>query len=336
MKLIRIIIACCIILSLALFIGHTDPDEVVSAIQQIGYKFILLIVITAFAYLLATLSWKYAMGNEYKTVSIPRLFMIRHVGETLSLLNPASIIGGEAFKVHLLRDYGMKEKTIISSVLMSRLIMIMTQMLLFTAALTVLLAKKDYSYSPAQIVVPSPYLIVALILTLVLLYIFRNSISRHLSSTKQGAYLKIKYHLLYLKFAQIILELKTVLKSNKLMIGISFLLAALHWITGATEFYFILKFLGIKVSLMNALMIDMGVIIFKTAGAFIPGQLGIEEYGNKIMLAAIGIPGTEIWITASILRRARQCCWILAGGLIYLYLFRKKETSLNGNPVHQP
>jgi len=336
MKLIRIIIACCIILSLAFFIGHTDLDEVVSAIQQIGYKFIFLIVITAFAYLLATLSWKYAMGNEFKTVSIPRLFMIRHVGETLSLLNPASIIGGEAFKVYLLRDYGMKEKTIISSVLMSRLIMIMTQMLLFTAALTVLLAKKDYSYSPAHILVPSPYLIVAVILTLLLVYIFRNSISRLLSSTKQGAYLKIKFHLLYLKFAQIIQESKTVLKSNKLMIGISFLLAALHWITGAMEFYFILKFLGIKVSLMNALMIDMGVIIFKTAGAFIPGQLGIEEYGNKIMLAAIGIPGTGIWITASILRRARQCCWILAGGLIYLYLFRKKETSLNGNPVHQP
>ena len=336
MKLIRIIIACCVILSLALFIAHTDLDKVVSAIQQIGYKFIFLIAITGFAYLSATFSWKYAMGNECKTISIPRLFMIRHVGETLSLLNPASIIGGEAFKVYLLRDYGIKEKTIISSILMSRLIMIITQVLLLTVTLTVFLTEKEYSYSPEYIHLPSPHLIVAVILTLVLLYIFRNSITRILSSTKQGACLKIKFHMLHLKFAQIIQELKTVLDSNKLMIGISFLLAALHWITGAMEFYFILKFLGIKVSLMNALMIDMGVIIFKTAGAFIPGQLGIEEYGNKIMLAAIGIPGTEIWITASILRRARQCCWILAGGLIYLYLFRKKEKSLNGNPVHQP
>jgi len=335
MKLIRIIIACCVILSLALFIGHTDPDKVVAAIQAIGYKFIFLILITGFAYLLATLSWKYVMGNEFKTISIQKLFMIRHVGETLSLLNPTSIIGGEAFKVYLLRNYGIAEKTVIGSVLISRLIMIITQVFLFTACLIFLLANKVYSFSPVDLFVPFPYPILTAIPVLVLLYIFKKRITRLVLSTKSGAYLKDKFSLLQLKTNQVIQDTKAVLKGNKLMVAFSILLASLHWITGAMEFYFILKFLGIKVTLMNALMIDMGVIIFKTAGAFVPGQLGIEEYGNKIMLAAIGIPGTEVWITASILRRARQCCWILAGGLIYLYLFRKKETLLNGNPLHQ-
>lgn len=69
----------------------------------------------------------------------------------------------------------------------------------------------------------------------------------------------------------------------------------------------------------------MGVILFKSAGAFVPAQIGVEEYGNKIMLAAIGLPETEIWVSASILRRARQLFWIFLGLTIYFVVIKKSN-----------
>lgn len=88
-----------------------------------------------------------------------------------------------------------------------------------------------------------------------------------------------------------------------------------------------LKFLGLKVSIVQALVVDLGVVFFKAAGAFIPGQLGIEEYGNKIMLMSIGIPGAEAWVTASILRRGRQLVWIAFGIVVYFLIFNKRKTT---------
>ena len=107
---------------------------------------------------------------------------------------------------------------------------------------------------------------------------------------------------------------------------LSFLASCLHWIVGSLEFYFILLFLGVKTTVAKALLVDMGVIVFKSAGAFIPGQIGIEEYGNKVMLGIIGIAGGTIWITVSILRRARQLAWILLSLLVYFIQF-------HGRPV---
>lgn len=61
-------------------------------------------------------------------------------------------------------------------------------------------------------------------------------------------------------------------------------------------------------------------MLFRSAGFFIPGQLGLEEFGNKLMFSLVNIPGSETWVTASLVRRGRQIFWILAGFMIYLFL----------------
>lgn len=72
----------------------------------------------------------------------------------------------------------------------------------------------------------------------------------------------------------------------------------------------------------------MGIVLFKTAGVFIPGQIGIEEIGNKIMLGLIGIPDTDIWVTVSILRRSRQLFWIAFGLAAYLIIYKKEKVTI--------
>ena len=118
------------------------------------------------------------------------------------------------------------------------------------------------------------------------------------------------------------------LRNHKKVLFLSGVFALLHWVFGGLEFYLILKFLGLKVSVLQALLVDLGVVLFKAAGAFVPGQLGVEEYGNKIMLAFIGIPAEEIWVTASVLRRARQLFWIVFAVIVYFLVFKRQEAAV--------
>ncbi|MHA4895712.1 lysylphosphatidylglycerol synthase domain-containing protein [Pedobacter sp. PWIIR3] len=300
-KVIIVVLTVCIVLSLFAFVRATDLHKVMDAIGRVGYKFAFLLLITFTAYLFATMSWKYTMGSDFAKVPIWRLFLIRHIGETVSLFNPASIIGGDAVKGIMLADYGVSRKSVVFSVFLSRLLLIVTQLLIFIFALLLLWLQNP---------------------------LFLNSPDSNSSASGLLPLISLKWKTLRSKLSLLLKDLPDILKENKQMLLISSIFALLHWLFGSFEFYFILKFLGIKVSIIQALIVDMGVIFFKAAGAFIPGQLGVEEYGNKVMLLTIGIPGAEIWITASILRRARQIVWVAFGVAVYFLVFHKRKAIL--------
>ncbi|MEJ7557447.1 MAG: lysylphosphatidylglycerol synthase transmembrane domain-containing protein [Pedobacter sp.] len=299
-KSLFIVVALCILASLLIFIQETDLTKALELISMIGYRFYLLLIITFIAYLLGTLSWQYTLGSDVKKVSLTRLFLIRHVGETVAWFNPTSILGGDALKGMLLAKYDIDKKTVLLSVLVSRIIMILTQLLLLSATTCYLVFKHPES-----------------------------SVGRF-STLKLGAlpFGWISRTELTQKLKALSTDVKHMISAHSKLMTMACGFALLHWLAGSLEFYFILKFLGLKVSLMQALLVDLGVILFKAAGAFIPGQLGVEEYGNKIMLLAIGIPGTEIWISASILRRARQIVWAGFGILVYFLMFHRLKPAL--------
>lgn len=300
-KSLIIIVTTCIVVSLVFFLQATDLKMVISLIGKTGYKFCLLLLTTFIAYLFGTISWQFALGEYYKCVSTGKLFLVRHVGEIAGMFNPASVIGGDALKAVMLRAYHIPERRIVWSILFSRAIMVLSQLLLSAA-------------TALALVIPHP--LVA---------------AHELSNEKRSALyplLLVSWKAVRMKCSAGFRELPAMLKENKRMLVFSFFFALLHWFFGGLEFYLILKFLGLKVSILKALVVDLGVVLFKAAGAVIPGQLGIEEYGNKIMLLAIGIPGEEVWVTASILRRARQLFWIAFGIAVYFLIFKKRKITV--------
>ncbi|TCD03792.1 lysylphosphatidylglycerol synthase domain-containing protein [Pedobacter psychroterrae] len=298
-KGLTIFLTVCILVSLFFFLQATDLKVVISLIQKTGYKFFLLLLITFIAYFFGTISWQFSLGEYSRSVSTGRLFLIRHVGETAGMLNPASVIGGDALKAIMLSKYNIPERKIVWSMLFSRGIMIISQVLLLGLTALILL-------------LPNP-----------------SSPDKLFNGKQSGLYplLLVSWKAIRVKFAGVLEELPVMLRENRRMLMYACFFALLHWVFGGLEFYFILKFLGVKVSILHALLVDLGVVLFRAAGAFIPGQLGIEEYGNKIMLLAIGLPAEEIWVTASILRRARQLFWIAFGVAVYFLLFKRRETS---------
>lgn len=296
-KWIVILVTCCIVISLIAFIRATDGDQVIHSVQRVGGNFFWLLICTGIAYIFGTISWKYCLGDKQHMVSIARLFLIRHLGETVTLFNPASIVGGDTVKVIMLGNYGIEKKRVIASVIVSRLILIVSQLAFFMLTVVALLIQHSG-------------------------FRFSNTGERALAL---HPFILAKTKFIRLKIARLLDDIPPLVRQNQTALTGSILFALLHWFFGALEFYFILKFLGLEVSILQALFIDLGVVFFKAAGAFIPGQIGIEEYGNKIMLMAIGIPNAEIWLSASILRRARQLVWIAFGIAVYFLVFYKRN-----------
>ncbi|WP_069658097.1 lysylphosphatidylglycerol synthase transmembrane domain-containing protein [Arcticibacter eurypsychrophilus] len=337
MKFIKVLILICVIVSLIIFVYAIDYRYVISSIQKIGFKFIYLIAITGIAYVLGTLSWKYCMAEQAVDISLVKLFLIRHVGETASLLNPAGILVGETVKAHLLQEHGIEKKAILSSILVSRVIMIVTQLILFSFALSVLLFKSSTIISSPIHLEFTFTTIAILFLIVVSLFVFRRRLKILMLRTRFGLTVYERTIKIRLKILELKQDIANLFEDNKKTLVLAIFFALLHWIAGCIEFYLILQFLGVNIHIVQALLVDMGVIFFKAAGVFIPGQVGIEEFGNKIMLAAVGITGVEIWTTASILRRSRQLTWIGIGFIIYWFMYRIRISNLktlNGNSVY--
>lgn len=314
MKYIKGLIGFLLILSLLLFIRNTDFSKVAASVQKIGFNFMVVFSTTIAAYFFGTIGWRYCLGQDGAKIGVWRLFIIRHVGETVGVINPTSIVGGDALKVFMLKTEGIEQKAVLTSVLVSRLVMVISQLFLFLMALVLVFATSGRDALPAPVSVSTPayappFLIVGVIAIGVALCFawWRLRYGRSSATTVRT----ITQGLQNVKRA--LAEARAFCVVNKRSVALSFLFFSVHWIFGSLEFYFILRFLGFQSSVIEGLFIDMGVVFFKAAGAFIPGQVGIEEYGNKVMLAITGIVAAEIWITASLLRRARQAIWLLVG-----------------------
>lgn len=294
---IVILITICVTASLIVFIQRTDLEKVTDSLYTVGYKFIWLLIITGTAYFFGTVSWRYCLERKFRSVSVFRLFLIRHIGETVSLFNPTSIVAGDTVKAMLLGAHGIEKKKVITSVLLNRIILIISQLSLFFIA--------------------------------IIIVFFKAMVFSKIDSQEKTAglypFILIKYKALRARIVNLFSDVSPMLKNNRRMLLMSTIFALLHWLCGSLEFYFILKFLGVDVSILHALIIDLGIMFFKAAGAFIPGQIGVEEYGNKIMLMAVGIPDPEIWISASVLRRARQLAWAAFGISVYFLVFNKRN-----------
>ncbi|MDF2475622.1 MAG: hypothetical protein K0S24_1105 [Sphingobacterium sp.] len=320
-RIIKAVFLLVIVLSLAIFLFHSDLSALKRELSTIGYRFTLLLLITLVAYLFGTFAWWICLGSSKKNINLAELFAVRQIGETVGLFNPTSVIGGDLLKAKLLTRYDIPLQQGLSSVAISRITAILSQLSLFLLTMIWLicspLKKEVMRYTGFAI-----YVVCAILLLVVLLIFYwlisTKTAPKHLSA--DTSFLgKAKNQLQKLCW-----NTKDFYQQQNNVFWYSYSLFALHWFVGSLEFYLILKFLAVEVNVIHGLILDMSVILLKSTGAFVPGQLGVEEISNKLLLSMIGISGGSIWLSVSLLRRGRQVFWTAIGAIFYLCIKRKK------------
>ncbi len=310
MKYLKIALGVSVILSTGLFLYATDFREVFATLREIGWKAGWILLSTWAAYVLGSLGWKYCLGSYAPQVSLTRLFVYRHIGETLALFNPTSIIAGDWLKAEVLKKHRIPHEEAVNSVLLSRILMVVSQMALLILALVWLVFSTNVVLFPNFKGWMSGLLVLLTVLLLAIIFIILKT-PKETGGSKEN---KLVSGIRKYKNA-----LNTYIKTYPRHSALAFLFLALHWVTGSLEMYFILNILNYDVSILHGLLMDMGVILVKSVGAFIPGQLGIEELGNKLVIMVAGISSASLWVSVSILRRSRQLFWSAVGGILYLF-----------------
>jgi len=314
---------------LYVFVRNSNLDAIWTQLSTIGWKFIFLIGVSFVSYFLVTVAWRQSFLDAPRGVGIMHLFVLRLIGESLAQINPTNVIAGDTLKAVMLRRKGVPYQSSVVSLTISRFLIILSSVALMAIGVYIFLDHIQALASQHMIVIMTLTVVAILLILLSLLHTGKgifglpvrimNSLFPH-SEKVQAVAENLKL---------IDEELLEFYRRKKLSFFSAFWLSFFHRITGAGEFYVILLFLGIDISFFSCVAIEIGVMVFKALGSFIPGQIGIEEYGNKVMLGFVNVPGSEIWITVSILRRARQIFWIGLGVILFSLMIGKKSP----NPV---
>ncbi len=328
-----------LLLGLALvgfFVSRSDLGEIKTQLLRIGPKFFFLLVSTGIAYLLVTIAWWLSFLQSREKAPVAALFVIRCVGESLAQINPTNLIAGETLKAVLLKRRGIPYKDGIVSLTISRFLVFLSAISLILVGIYAFFDQLQFGGSVYSIYVIVGVFVALLALLLALLGNGRGifypvrvaaaAIGRRFKTEKVNKFIE--------QLEEVDAELIEFYRTKKIHFLAAYILSVGHWIMGAMEFFLILYFLGLPVSFASCIAIEVGVMVFKALGAFIPGQIGVEEYASKLMLDLVNVSGSEVWITVAILRRARQLFWICAGFIAFFVLIGRGGDLKDGNTVH--
>ncbi|MCF0050403.1 flippase-like domain-containing protein [Dyadobacter sp. LJ53] len=316
-KILKAVLLVSMLVLLWQYVKVIDPNQIRAALSKVGAGFGWVILSTIVAYALGTLGWLYCFKDSRASIPKIDLFMIRHVCETVGLFNPASFAGGDMLKIVLLKPYSVSQSTVVTSVIISRLLMIVSQICLLLLA--VIWFSLQGKLKPG-VWLPGTSIVVIVIICLSLGLIIYKLLAFNWHAEKYPKLSRIRA-----EFANVRSELIHFYRSSPKELALAFLFFTLHWVVGSLEFYIVLKLFGYDITILDGLLLDMGVIVVKAAGAFVPGQIGVEELGNKVMLSLVGISSIPLWLSVSALRRTRQLIWVLIGAIFYSFFIYKKR-----------
>lgn len=287
----------------------------------------VLIAVSLAGHMAGTIAWRMVMAEEAEKVSLGELFFFRLICENLAVFNPTNVIAGDGLKGVFLDRKGVSTQANVASVLLSRVLLIVAAIVLIVASV-VYLAFTSMVQLPAVgiwiVVAVSLAFVIGLLSFLLHKELYLHRLARRLHRTRLGRWItteRVRH------IGDINMQLCTFYRQHKIKLSGALLMSIVHWVCGALEFYFILRFFDVGVSMLDAIVMEMGVLGFKAAGSIVPGQIGVEEYGNKVMLNMAGILSNELWLTVSLLRRGRQVFWLLVTAPASFILYRKYKVT---------
>ena len=87
------------------------------------------------------------------------------------------------------------------------------------------------------------------------------------------------------------------------------------------EVYLILRFMGARIALIGALVLEGLTKMINLVGALNPGNLGTYEGGNMLITKMLGVTGTA-GLTLALCRRARAVFWAGVGAMCMIVMKR--------------
>jgi len=307
-----------------LFVSTLDAEVLIEHYHRMGWHFYGVIAISLLAYTFATLGWLLCLDQLMRWSQFKPYFLARLVGEIFSTINPTGILAGDALKVHLLTQKGETRNKVVESVTVSRVLLWVSFVLVLIV--TLLLFSSGKMASTTLFLLLSSVLVAAAVLLLLILFHPKTYIYKAVQKLQA----KVQWAWLEQRLPQLLVyNNNTVLiwQNHRQKLLIAIVLFGIHYLLGALEFQYILWSLGVHIDFSMAVYLEVATSFLRSVMAFIPGQVGVEEYGNKYFLSMLGITDDKIWVTVSIIRRLRQVLWLTVAIISYFWYFKASPST---------
>ncbi|HEX4513962.1 MAG TPA: lysylphosphatidylglycerol synthase domain-containing protein [Polyangiaceae bacterium] len=103
------------------------------------------------------------------------------------------------------------------------------------------------------------------------------------------------------------------------------------WLSEALETAVIAHVVGARLSVPAVIAVECAISLTRSAVAFVPGGLGVQDLGYTTALAALGVPH-ETAAAFALMKRAKEVAWIAAGFAVSS-LIRDRRTNGSVPPL---
>lgn len=311
---------------LAYLVHRTGADTILQHATAVGWGLGLVIVLGGISHLKKTCAWRLTFLCDIRKVSFARTFALRLVSEAIGSFGLPGQVLGETMRVSLLGS-AVPVANSVSSVTLDRGLYVVTSAMvsvtgILAALLLVSLSGTWRLYAALFVIALAALLVVTAMAMRRRWPVFSGTArvigrlpwSKNWLDGKQSVIDSAENNLLNFYHE----TPKAFWKSLTLNL-------AGHGLA-VLEVYLLLHFMGARISLFGAFVLEALTKLINVIGAFNPGNIGTYEGGNMILTRLFGIAGAA-GLTLGLCRRARALFWAAIGALCLILMSRPTEQS---------
>jgi len=299
---------------LGYLVFRSGPSTVWKQLQAVGWGFALVILLGGLSQLAKTCAWRHAFTCDISGLSWFRSFVAQLISDGFGQLGVAGKVVGEGTRISLLRR-AVPLSNALSAGAIDGALHTFTAVLITVSGIsaTLLLAPLSGTWRTYAV------LLVAVLMSAVILAVVSVRNRWQLVGHATRAIGRLPRLREWVSGKQPIIDsaednLLTFRDEAPSAFWATLLLNLLWHMLAILEVYIILRFMGARVALSGAFIVEALTKVINLVGALNPGNVGTYEAGNILIAKIFGVTGTA-GLTLALCRRLRTVFWAGVGAM---------------------
>ncbi len=305
-------------------VWHDDPGAVLALMRAAGAGLVLAGLAHVLPMLANARDWQTLISGSNRPGLAGMLHLV-WIRESINSMLPVARIGGEIVSFRLMRQRGVDSSTAAASLVVDMQLTLISQLIFTLVGIGFLL---EHAASAAlRLAGDLSWGVVALTPVLVLFALVQHAspferITRLLNRMASG-----RFTAGVGRSAQVDQEIKSIWRRRGVVLRYLFLWQSLQNFATSLEIWLALHFLGARVSLAEAFVIESLIQAISSAAFFVPGGLGVQEGAFIVIGGTLGLaPPTCLALAGA--RRIRDLLVFVPG----LVAWQVAESSAKAPP----
>lgn len=320
---------------LAMLVLRTGPQIIWNQVHAVGFGMAVIVALGGVALFIRTWAWRMTLMCDITALPWTRSFAVCLVSEALGQLGAGGKVLGEGMRVSLLRSSVPIANAIPSAAIDGGLHVTSSTIMTLSGILATL------ALAPVS---PRVRLFAFIFVTALVAVLVLAGVSIGRGWELMGKTARAIGHVP--RFQSWISRKQPVIDSSEhnllnffhkapAAFCAAFLLNFLWQVLAILEVYIILHFMGAKIAVPGAFVLEGLTKVINLVGLFNPGNIGTYEGGNMLITKLFGVPGT-VGLSLALCRRARALFWAFIGAACLVFMSKptaRANGSMNPDPT---